>query len=48
MAEDRSPSLLERFPALGGLRLGRRRRIPFVQQTMATDCGPACLAMVMG
>ncbi|HEY2738135.1 MAG TPA: peptidase domain-containing ABC transporter [Thermoanaerobaculia bacterium] len=45
---DRSPSLLERFPALGGLRLGRRRRIPFVQQTMATDCGPACLAMVMG
>jgi ATP-binding cassette subfamily B protein len=46
--EDGGPSLLERFPALRGLRLGRRRRIPFVQQTAATDCGAACLAMVLG
>jgi ATP-binding cassette, subfamily B, bacterial len=43
------PSFAERFPALRGLKLaGRRRRIPHVQQTAATDCGPACLAMVLG
>ena len=47
-AEERPPSLLARFPALRALRLGRRRRIPFVQQTTATDCGAACLAMVLG
>jgi ATP-binding cassette, subfamily B, bacterial len=43
------PSLSQRFPALRGLRLGRRgRRIPQIQQTAATDCGPACLGMVLG
>ncbi len=26
----------------------RPRRIPFVQQLSATDCGPACLAMLLG
>jgi ATP-binding cassette, subfamily B, bacterial len=37
----------ERFPAL--LRLGARgRRIPLVQQLTATECGLACLAMVLG
>jgi ATP-binding cassette, subfamily B, bacterial len=45
---ERKSSLLERFPALRGLHLGRRRRIPFVQQTTATDCGAASLAMVLG
>jgi ATP-binding cassette, subfamily B, bacterial len=37
-----------RFPALH--RLGRRkaRQIPVVQQDTATDCGAACLAMVLG
>jgi ATP-binding cassette subfamily B protein len=25
-----------------------RRRVPFVQQLSATECGPACLAMVLG
>ena len=35
------------FPALS--RLGRtQRRIPFVQQLAATECGLACLAMVLG
>jgi ABC-type bacteriocin/lantibiotic exporter with double-glycine peptidase domain len=50
MADPEKPerSLLDRFPALAGLRLGRRRRIPFIQQTAATDCGAACLAMVLG
>jgi len=43
------PSLTERFPALGNLSWGRRRRrIPFVPQTAATDCGAACIAMVLG
>lgn len=36
-----------RFPALAGLKLGRRRRIPFIPQTAATDCGAACLAMTL-
>jgi ABC-type bacteriocin/lantibiotic exporter with double-glycine peptidase domain len=38
---------LDRFPAL--MRLGRpERRIPVVQQLTGTECGPACLAMVLG
>jgi ATP-binding cassette subfamily B protein len=44
-----APSLSDRFPALRGLKLGgRKRRIPQIQQTAATDCGPACLTMVLG
>ena len=42
-------TLLAHFPALE--RLGdhlRRREIPFIQQTMATDCGAASLAMTLG
>ncbi len=42
------PSLLERFPALARLGLPLSRRVPFVQQLSATECGPACLAMVLG
>lgn len=43
------PSLSERFPALQrlGARL-RRRRVPYVAQLASTDCGAACLAMVLG
>jgi len=41
------PSLLERFPVLERLGLARRQRIPFVQQTAASDCGAACLSMVL-
>jgi ATP-binding cassette subfamily B protein len=37
------------FPALAELELWRRkRRIPYVQQLEASDCGAACLAMVLG
>jgi ATP-binding cassette subfamily B protein len=37
-----------KFPALRRLRLpGRRRRVPFVQQLEFSDCGAACLAMVL-
>ncbi|HTQ79458.1 MAG TPA: peptidase domain-containing ABC transporter [Thermoanaerobaculia bacterium] len=42
------PTLAARYPALFSLRWGRRRRIPFIQQTAATDCGAASLAMVLG
>ncbi len=43
-----SPSLLERFPALRRLGLGaRQRRIPHVQQVSVSECGAACLAMVL-
>jgi ABC-type bacteriocin/lantibiotic exporter with double-glycine peptidase domain len=38
---------LERFPALARLGAGRQRRLPYVQQTAATDCGSACLTMVL-
>jgi ATP-binding cassette subfamily B protein len=38
-----------RFPALTKLiHFGKRRQIPHVQQLEATDCGAACLAMVLG
>ncbi len=43
----RPPSLIDRFPAL--VRLGRTvKEIPFVQQLEATECGLACLIMVLG
>lgn len=42
-------SFVERFPAMAGLlQPGRSRRIPYVQQLSAADCGAACLAMVLG
>ncbi|XXF76343.1 peptidase domain-containing ABC transporter [Myxococcaceae bacterium GXIMD 01537] len=43
------PGLLERFPALRRLRdAAGRRTIPEVRQLTATECGAACLAMVLG
>lgn len=42
------PTLLERFPAIADLRFVRRRRIPEIRQMTATECGAACLAMVLG
>ena len=42
------PNLLERFPSLARLGLGPRQRVPFIQQLTETECGLACLAMVLG
>jgi len=38
----------ELFPSLARLAQQRRGRVPFVQQLEWTDCGPACMAMVLG
>ena len=37
----------ELFPSLKRLQQSRKGRVPFVQQLEATDCGAACLAMVL-
>ncbi|SEU34066.1 peptidase domain-containing ABC transporter [Stigmatella erecta] len=43
-----SPSLLERFPVLKRLGLEPAgKRIPHVQQVSVSECGAACLAMVL-
>jgi len=43
-----SATLFERFPALRKLETGdAAREIPFVQQLSATECGAACLGMVL-
>jgi len=42
-----SGGLIARFPALARLRFRRQRLIPYVQQRSNSDCGAACLAMVL-
>jgi ATP-binding cassette subfamily B protein len=45
---DSKPGLLERFPRLRELQTRlRSRRIPVIRQLSATECGAACLAMVL-
>ncbi|MBA3540169.1 MAG: hypothetical protein H0T79_11120 [Deltaproteobacteria bacterium] len=39
------PSLAERLPGLA--LVGRSREIPFISQLEWSDCGAACLAMVL-
>src|SRR5438270_5112589 len=50
MADSASARELEqRFPVLEKIGRPRRgRRVPVVQQMSATECGAACLAMVLG
>ncbi len=45
----RSPvaGLRERFPAVARLERRRKRTIPYTQQLHATDCGAACVTMVL-
>jgi ATP-binding cassette, subfamily B, bacterial len=44
-----TPALVDRFPALRKLTAtGTARQIPFIQQLSATECGAACLAMLLG
>ncbi len=48
MNKDDPNNLTDHFPALAGLQSpGGARRIPYIQQLAATDCGAACLAMVL-
>src|SRR5207245_7205472 len=46
--QSRDGNIFERFPSLKKLGLERRRRIPYIQQLSDTECGAACLAMVLG
>ena len=44
-----SDRIVDDFPALERLDDGaRRRRVPFIEQQTPTECGAACLAMVLG
>jgi ABC-type bacteriocin/lantibiotic exporter with double-glycine peptidase domain len=45
--EAAEPDLVEQFPALERLDGRKRQLIPFVQQLAATECGAACLTMVL-
>ncbi|MCG8461089.1 MAG: cysteine peptidase family C39 domain-containing protein, partial [Holophagales bacterium] len=47
MGDSTGRSLTERFPALHDLTARRQRRLRYVQQTTSSDCGAACLAMVL-
>jgi ATP-binding cassette, subfamily B, bacterial len=47
-AEAKAPGLGERFPALHNLHMKRRGSIPLVRQLSETECGAACIAMVLG
>jgi ATP-binding cassette, subfamily B, bacterial len=46
--EEGKPSIWERFPVLERLRFLRRApQVPFIQQLTATECGAACLGMIL-
>lgn len=45
---DGDGGMTERFPALERLGVTPEGSIPYIAQTTATDCGPACIAMVLG
>ena len=47
-AEQQRLTEAELFPSLARLAQQRRGRVPFIQQHEWTDCGAACVAMVLG
>lgn len=47
LAEQVSPSRLDRANVLQRIRWGKNKKIPYRQQTSSADCGAACLAMVL-
>src|SRR5690349_10357575 len=47
-SQSSTETIVDEFPALKKLHaVHKRRRIPFVQQMQWSDCGAACLAMVL-
>jgi ABC-type bacteriocin/lantibiotic exporter with double-glycine peptidase domain len=48
IAETKTPGVTERFPALRQLQSRVRGRVPLVRQLAETECGAACVAMVLG
>ncbi|MBN1204473.1 MAG: peptidase domain-containing ABC transporter [Myxococcaceae bacterium] len=47
-AEAKVQPLADRFPALRNLQARARGRIPLVRQLSETECGAACISMVLG
>jgi ATP-binding cassette subfamily B protein len=47
-AEAKTPGLADRFPALRNLHTRVKGSIPLVRQLSETECGAACIAMVLG
>src|SRR4051794_28656191 len=47
MLDRRADAIAARFPALRELGGRRARRLRFISQTSDTDCGAACLAMLL-
>jgi len=48
IAETNVMKLAERFPALSNLQARAKGRVPIVRQLSETECGAACVAMVLG
>ena len=46
--QTRNTNILSKFSAVRRIKLGPKRKLPFVQQMEWSDCGAACLAMLLG
>ena len=45
---EKNKSFAERFPSLRRIGFGKRNTLPMIQQMEWTDCGAACLTMILG
>ncbi len=45
---EKNESFADRFPALRRIGFGKKQTLPMVQQMEWTDCGAACLTMILG